>query len=72
MLGLVDPDVFNALPLLVTDGDRLVGLIEPRELYPLLDVQDVLGMSPPPLPAAPVTAASSPADAQTKPVRQTI
>lgn len=72
VLGLIDPDVFNALPLLVTDADRLVGLVEPRELSPLLDVQDVLGLSPPPMPAAAVTAASTPADAQTKPVRQPI
>lgn len=72
VLSLIDPDVFNALPLLVTDGDRLVGLVEPRELSPLLDVQDVLGLSAPPMPSAAVTAASTPADAQTKPVRQPI
>ena len=72
ILGLVDPDIFNALPLLVTDGDRLIGLIEPRELHPLLAVQDVLGMTPPPMPSSAVTDPSPPASTQTKQVRPTI
>lgn len=71
VLGLVDPDVFHALPLLVIDGDRLVGLIEPRELHPLLDVQDVLGMSSPSLPSPAVTPVPTAASTQTKQMRPT-
>lgn len=72
VLVLVDPDVFNALPLLVTTGDHLVGPIDPRELHPLMDVQDVLGMTPPHLPSPVMTPASTPAGPQTRQVRPTI
>lgn len=52
VLPLLDTDEFHPLPLLVAEDGRLLGLIEPRDVGPLLDVQDVLGMQSPALPLA--------------------
>lgn len=51
VLPHIDADDLNPLSLLVIDVGQLAGVIEPRELTPLLDVQDVLGLSIPPAPA---------------------
>lgn len=52
VLSHIDADDLNPLSLLVIDAGQLAGMIEPRELTPLLDVQDVLGLSIPPAPAS--------------------
>ncbi len=44
VLPVLDTDEFNPLPLMVVHENRLMGLIDPRDVVPLLDVQDVMGM----------------------------
>lgn len=42
----LDPEASDAVPLLVLEEGRLIGVIEPRELIPLLDVQEEFGLAP--------------------------
>lgn len=42
----LNSETSDAAPLLVLEEGRLVGMIEPRELMPLLDVQEVFGLAP--------------------------
>ncbi len=46
VLPHVDTDLFHPAPLLVVEDGRLLGLIDSREIEPLLDVQDVFGIPP--------------------------
>lgn len=64
VLTHIDPDDFNPQSLLVTDAGRFVGVIEPRELTVLLDVQDVLGMGTPAAPTRPLDPAAAPTTAE--------
>lgn len=55
MLPRLDLNDFDTTPLLVVENDQLVGLVDPRDVEPLLDLHDELGMSH----AMPVNAAGS-------------
>jgi CBS domain-containing protein len=70
VLPRVDLDPFHPVPLLVAADGQLAGLIDAREIEPLLDVQEVFGM--PTGPAAPVAAVSPTADPPARPVSRTI
>jgi Zn-dependent protease/CBS domain-containing protein len=45
VVATIDDNVYDALPLMVVDNGQFVGMIEPRELEPLLAVYDVHGLS---------------------------
>jgi CBS domain-containing protein len=47
ILPRLDIDDLDPSPLFVVEEGRLLGLINPRDIEPLLDVQDVLGMRHP-------------------------
>ena len=45
ILPRLDTLDFNPLPFLVVEDDQLLGIVEPRDVEPLLELHDVLGMS---------------------------
>lgn len=44
ILPLIDRNADDALPLLVVDNARLLGVLDPRDLAPMMEVQDTFAM----------------------------